>query len=313
MKLFLKNIIFFTIKGALLFIMLFTIHSQWVRTHPFPELKKLQEALTTERPFLFFGDSVNRHYAKNDSDKRSLAEMLDTKLDQPVTGISYYAYHAEVYLEFIKYINRTAPNKKITILIPINLRSFSPEWDLRPGYQFLTEKYALNGYPYWHHFNFKQYELVSTSDFEMERILYNNTDIGDVIDIEKILNITEKDTTLKYGFIYHYMQAITLDNQKMKAFKEIASYNENTNLDIRLYFTPIDYMQAKKLGVKNFKVQISQNINTIQEELKAKSIEILNLSLLLDSTQFDYEKIPNEHLNQSGKEQLVEQLSSLFE
>jgi len=276
--------------------------------HPFPELKQLQEALKKEDPIIFFGDSVNRHYAKSDSDKRSIAEMLDSILEESVTGISYYAYQSELYLEFIRYIKKTAPEKKITILLPINLRSFSPEWDLRPGYQFIKEKYALNGYPYWLHFNFKQYEIINKSTFEEKRILYDNKKIGAVATIEKILATTKKDSTLKYGFIYHYMQPIPPDHRKLKAFAEIVNYTKNSNLDVQLYFTPIDYMRAEMVGLKKFRRQVAQNKNTIKKALEDSSLKILDVSLLLDSTQFDYEQIPNEHLNQYGKDQLVRQL-----
>ncbi len=312
MNLFLKNIIRFSLKGLLLFILIFGINSYWVRTHPFPELKQLQEALDTAQPFIFFGDSVNRHYAKNDTDKRSIAEILDAQLVQSVTGISYYAYHSELYLAFIKHINRTAPNKKVTILIPINLRSFSPEWDLRPNYQFLKEKYALNGYPYWRHFNFNQYELIHKATFEKTPILYENKKIGTVATLEKMLPIAARDTSLRYGFIYHYMQAIPSDHRKIKALQEIAHFNKNRNLDIRFYFTPIDYMLAEKIGIQDFRAQIASNKKVIQAGIQDSTTEIIDLSLLLDSTQFDYEKIPNEHLNQYGKEVLVHQLELLF-
>lgn len=313
MTLFLKNIISFSVKGLLLFIMIFGINSYWVRTNPFPELKQLQETLDTEQPFIFFGDSVNRHYAKNDTDKRSIAEMLDDKLAQSVTGISFYAYHSELYLEFIKYIHRTVPDKKVTILVPINLRSFSPEWDLRPNYQFLKEKYALNGYPYWRQFNFKQYEIINKATFEQTPILYKNKKIGVVARLEKILPTVARDTSLQYGFIYHYMQAIPSDHRKIKALGEITRYSKSTNLDIRFYFTPIDYMLAEKIGIQDFRAQVSRNKKAIQEGLNDSVIEIVDLSLLLDSTQFDFEKIPNEHLNQYGKVALVNRLESLFE
>lgn len=312
MSLFLKNIISFSTKGLLLLILLFAINTYWVRTHPFAEFKQLQEALKTEHPFIFFGDSVNRHYAKNDSDKRSIADMLDAKLEQSVTGISYYAYHSELYLEFIKYICKTVPDKKVVVLIPINLRSFSPEWDLRPNYQFLKEKYALNGYPYWRYLNFKQYKIIPKTTFNTTPILYNNKEIGDVASLERMLPTAERDTSLQYGFIYHYMQTIPSDHRKIKALKEIAHYYKNSNLELQFYFTPIDYMLAEKVGVEDFRIKVTQNKRSIQKGLKDSGIKIVDLSFLLDSTQFDYEKIPNEHLNQFGKKELISQLKAFF-
>ena len=52
---------------------------------------------------------------------------------------SYYdAYHIGIYLEYAQYIV-AQENLPQVVIIPINLRSFSPEWDMRPEYQFEKE------------------------------------------------------------------------------------------------------------------------------------------------------------------------------
>lgn len=128
----------------------------------FPELEELKEAIDDEVDIILFGSSVNRYTAFQDTNKSSIGEMLDLEMvDVKVKDISHGAYHVEIFYSFLKRILKYEYQPKI--VLPINLRSFSPEWDLRPGYQFTREKNILEFgllYPF-----LSDYEDIDITDF----------------------------------------------------------------------------------------------------------------------------------------------------
>ena len=300
MKRFIQKLSIFSIVG------IFTISCALllkVAFLPFSELRQLKAGLDSD--VILFGSSVNKHFSKFDSDRRSIGEMLDSRLSKTeVIGISHNAYHSEIYLEFVRYISNTG--KKPLIIIPINLRYFSPGWDLKPGYQFIKERYELNGVPYL--VNFKNYRLNTQIGFDTEPIVnFGHKDVllGDIIESNRRADSITKTIN---GFILNYMQPVKSGNRKLKALQNVIPICNTNNIELIIYFTPIDYMTAEKLEIKGFKEQVSKNINVITESICTDKVNFIDLSFLLEPQCFDWETFPNEHLNMTGKQLVVNQL-----
>ncbi len=97
-----------------------------------PELNEFARLAQEKKDVLFFGDSTAKAIEKKDSDRRGIAEMLSADIAPlSIQGIIHPAYQAEVYLEFIKRLKDFATPPKI-IVITVNMRSFSPSWDMNP-------------------------------------------------------------------------------------------------------------------------------------------------------------------------------------
>ena len=109
--------------------------------------KQISEENNHNDVFLF-GSSVEKYTNRNDKDKRSISEMIDSLSDKyHVESISGNAYHMDMFLALSKYIIKNLSHPKL-IIVPINMRTFSPEWDKRPEYQFEKEKKILNGFTF---------------------------------------------------------------------------------------------------------------------------------------------------------------------
>ena len=94
---------------------------------------------------IYFGDSTIYTLGVGDKDKRTTSEMVEEITPCYSLGsITHAAYQMDIYLEFCRYITRQKQHPSF-IIIPINMRSFSPEWDRRPQYQFEMEKIILRG------------------------------------------------------------------------------------------------------------------------------------------------------------------------
>jgi len=277
----------------------------------FSELKKLKIALLksdNDKCVIFFGSSVNKHTAFNDTDKRSIAEMLDSLLTtQKVVGISHKAYQADIYLEYVRYISKS--EKKPIIIIPINLRSFSPSWDLNPGYQFTKEKYLLNGYPSI--VNFK-YKVIKETEYNNFPIYYQNKLVGKLQDYLRIPKEYDRLYEMRKYFIFFYMQQIKSNHRKLKSLLKICELGKENSLRIVMYITPIDYTNAEQLKIEGFRQHLCNSVNIIKSTIASYEIELLDLSLMLDSTYFDYNISPNEHLNFNGRREIAKVLKSIM-
>ena len=133
------------LKLALLFILVILV--QLVVGHHTFEIdsridsldKQLKEGIDT----LYLGDCTNTSHRKWERDRRTLAYILERKIPGNKLGVlTFNSYHMDIYLEFIRYIAKSKHKIK-RVIIPINLRSFSPSWDRMPQYQFEKEKILL--------------------------------------------------------------------------------------------------------------------------------------------------------------------------
>lgn len=266
----------------------------------YPEFGEFKKAILKEDPVIFFGSSVNKFCGRNDLDRRSLSEMLDDELDDfNVSGVSHGGYHAGIYYSFL--VNLSKSDKKPLVVIPINLRTFSPEWNLRPAYQFTHERGLLeHGLS---HSLKNGYEEISLKEFKTSKVIWEDK-IAMVNDFEQITNDTLYERIR--GFHYAYLQPLESDNPKLIALKQIVELSKRYKYRILLYITPVDFQEAAKLGVKDFKLLNDKNISFLQSEIDFK---IFDFSYLLDSIYFEYNMRPNEHMNEYGKLILAKELA----
>jgi hypothetical protein len=110
--------------------------------HP-PELPEeivaLDQQLQKGADIVYFGDSILIHPAG----EPTIPEILRSLVPHYTIGeVAHPAYHLDLYERYVNYLVEHGP-KVESVIIPINMRSFSPEWDLRPTYQFEREKIIL--------------------------------------------------------------------------------------------------------------------------------------------------------------------------
>ena len=104
------------------------------------------EALLRERAdVLYFGDSTLWYPRGAETTPQILQTLLP---DQTVGEVSHAAYGFEVYHAYAEAAARELEaggdaQAPAWVVLPVNMRSFSPEWNLRPGYQFVEEQTVL--------------------------------------------------------------------------------------------------------------------------------------------------------------------------
>ena len=103
------------------------------------EILALDQQLQAGVDTLYFGDSILIHPVGEPTIPEILRDLLP---DYEIGDVAHPAYQLDLYERYVNYLVNHNSGVK-TVIIPINLRSFSPEWDLRPTYQFEREKTIL--------------------------------------------------------------------------------------------------------------------------------------------------------------------------
>ncbi|MBP3128257.1 hypothetical protein [Thalassospira sp. ER-Se-21-Dark] len=254
----------------------------------FPLLQKFLDAyhsdFTPAPQTLIFGDSVALRVAKDDSDQRSLETMVaDLVGEEKVCFISHSAYNSLVYSQFCNAI-ASLPSKPLSVVVPINLRSFSPSWDLDPKYQFVWEAAVLA-------------DLANNK--QEPRPFINSTPVADAIyqsipvhlfepeprTIRSYLDVIEAKIgpgskmewriRLKDIFELFYCHQIYQKHRKLKYLRWIYKTLTRMNIGVGFYITPINYCAGEKYAGNRFVRRVKRNIEVIKNDLRSIGVDIV--------------------------------------
>lgn len=275
----------------------------------FPEEKAIDK--TDKINIVYLGDSVVHTVSNKDINKETLSQLVS---DNETFTISHGSYNSIIYEKYLIYLEK---NNKFpeTIIIGINLRSFSYNQYLRPRYQFTYEQLLLEE-KYFEalieKFNnlFVQTPKRINEEFEEYSAIpvdYNNTVIGTVKDYYFWLDGTEEnfESRITDWVIFTYLYQLKEDHLMLESLRNIDAISKRNNARLIIYVTPVDYETSKEYVV-DFVPIIKQNIRIINDSLKYA--EFYDYSTILSEENFMYEVMIDEHLNEQGRKILSEEI-----
>jgi hypothetical protein len=292
---------------------------------PIPEpILHFQALLDQDVELLYFGDSTLWHPEGSQTTAAMLQELLPGR---KVGELSHAAYGMDVYRSYINFMLRQGYRPAL-VIIPINMRAFSPEWDQRPSYQFTQEKRVLAlGLPLARSFGrplnrFGGYEpAITQDDFLRSPVYAGTTKIGKVQDFEdkdSIALLAEgggeqfvyyqelpADGDYQRLLTYYYMAEVSPNHRKIGAMIDIAQRLQRVGVPVLFYVTPVNAELGDVYVGAAFRPQFTANVNVVREQLAAQGIELLDLSFALAAYFFT----DTEHLRQPGKQYIAEQLA----
>ncbi len=305
------------LKRLLLFLAI-VLGLQLILGHKVPaKIKLLDRAMSGEMDIVFFCDSTNFAYSMQDRDKRTISQMLQGMMPgRNILTMDHGAFSMDIYAAFCRYISRSE-NKPNVIIIPVNMRSFSPGWDQRPDWQFEQERFFLD-YPLLRPF-FKPlavFKAVSTNEIPLER--YRNT--GVYCDEELVGTVREfdfmttdpnsvTDEDIRKKCIFQYMYPLTPDHRKLQSMLEIVKTLDAARIKTLFYMTPLDMESGEKYVPGRFHSRVCANVELVKKMLRNQNVELLDLSQSVPAAQFSWTIYPNEHLDQSGRLFVAESLA----
>lgn len=283
----------------------------------FPELERLIQCYNTlgenVPPVLYLGDSVVERVSRNDLDTRHLGQMVIDNLSHTrrVLCISHSAYQIELFNAFARALARMRYRPRIVIL-PINLRSFSPQWDLNPEWQFIEELRTIE--------KFAQNSSVgslktgkrtlSIEEFEATTVSYPHTSftcIGQFRQLIKMGAEVDEQKAFRWQqiFVFHYMHPLSRDHPKLRLIHDTVARLAELGILILVYITPINFQAGQKLIGADFMTAIQHQVSLVSEQVsyarREEAVRFLDFSTVLSSDYFFHEYNPTEHLNERGR------------
>lgn len=282
-----------------------------------PEIVEMDRLLAQGVDVIYFGDSTVTALAPEDTDRRALGQMLQESLPLlEVSPLAHYAYHAEIYEAYCEYI-RGGEQSPWAVVIPVNLRSFSLEWDRKPEWEFVREKYLLR------HRGlvarsllrpltvFRAVDLtpISQEDYLKTPVYVGDALAGEVRDFETMGRDVDADVFYERQFAYLYQYPLNRDHPKLVALiRAIESLQAQDILPL-LYITPIDYRTGEKYAGDAFAEQVAENVSLIRTVLAETGLQVLDLSRLLGPEAFCYQREVHEHLRAGGRKMVAERIA----
>ena len=284
-----------------------------------PAIEKFHAILSTVQinSLLYFGDSTIRDNSPADKDKSSIAamiELIDPRLH--VADASSLAYHLGVFEAMTERVC-AAPIRPRGIIIPINLRSFSPEWDRRPEYQFDKEIFYLRHSDWIYNFS-RPLEIfhaigataLSEKAFYAVPVYNDGVFIGSVggFETEGIFPVRSAKTIRNF-YLYDYSARLSFNHRKMLSLGAILAVMRTCGITPYVYVTPVDYEGGVRYAGSSLKKIISENAKIACSVALQAGFSCLNLATALPSAYFTHAELPNEHLNEYGRRSVAKALA----
>ncbi len=275
---------------------------------------------------LFLGDSVIERTARQDTDKRTVDKMLRDLLPfkRRLVCISQGAYHFNVYLNILR-LFRSMQHRPKLVIFPINMRCFSPQWDLNPAYQFEEDIQILKAYPETRRISAIRINAealpFSEKDWNTE-FEFPYTDLKRVGQFFDVINNFPADSEGKFYrrkqiYILHYLKEISRDHRRLVSLYEILELLRELNIRALIYITAINYQGGVRHVGEGFMTGIRKNKKMICDVVEPYTrngfVRLIDFQESLTSDYFFHADELTEHLNQFGRMKLAQTIASEIE
>jgi hypothetical protein len=247
----------------------------------------------------------------------------DLKGKARVLELSHRAYNMDMYYHLLRTLEKTRHRPRF-IVFPINMRSFSPQWYLRPNWQFRAEIELLVHYYSGHglrrHYRKQKYQ----DGYEEIRVEFPLSEIRTIREFEVLrLNKHHPDVSPEERrrelFIYFYLYPIVEEHPLLTRLKEILQLSRTIDSQMILYITPINIEAALRNVGREFEHYFSKNLKRVKDVFcrergrllsneEINNGDVLNDSAIcldyskeLGSDCFFHTESIDDHLNQKGR------------
>lgn len=297
-----------------------------------PELKDQGHMLFNVLEFewhndaLYIGESSNYWTSPNDSDKRSISEMINAQLAHGrLSGTQVPAYHAGMFLPVIRQID---PNSRVKhLVVTMNLRSFGQAWIYSSQEAALMRSKCFYGdqHPLFNRMAaaLGYYEQPSASEQDAKMLAaFEHDRIQSQVALPYMTINTWKDHIVyddpaKQALAHHYVKAYafsidTLNNPRIADFDEMV--NVCRSKGIRLYFNIMseNTAWADSLVGPALSGLMRENVAKLVKRYASKGVVMIDNLSLVPAACFGEKDWTTEHYDQSGRQIIAQQVATIL-
>lgn len=259
---------------------------------------------------VYLGDSVLTSVGAREEDKRPLHQLLAERLDRPLVVASHPANAMDTYRAQLAYLARSGARPAL-VVVPINLRSFSPPWESNPRYDF-----ALTNRMYERPLLSRAAAVFKRSYTSPRRrrpgaqpVWIDGRRAGRLGAFRRLGR--SRDDPAMIRALYRLNYATDVERSAgIAELRRLARVAAGWETPVLLYLTPIDF-ERLAIHVEPADVERAErNLARLAEIATAAGLAPLDLSHLLGAAGFHYpDWNPNEHLNAAARTALAEALA----
>lgn len=240
-----------------------------------------------------------------------------------VINLNSSAYSPILYKDYIKIIP-----KNTTVVVPINLRSFSEEWFYFNQYRFIAQRiiYSMLALDLRAVYQaIYDYFIYTKEKYNSLNIIRDNNNLGTINNIQKI-KIDEdfycydkfyykkeefKDKlSLKYKSFYMYK--LDRNHEMFKYINEMINYAKSHSIKLVFYITPINIDHGKVIVGDDFKSSVENNVKIIKQFFIDHNIAVLDLSHGVPGENFIDQNYVCEHLDYNGRKIIAKNIIKII-
>jgi len=282
------------------------------------DLRDFKACMARQPDVVHLCDSSNFWTGPEDADHGRISDYLDQQLGPLVAArLDGGAFHAGMYEAFLDLMIATGRRPR-ALVMPINLRSFSLEWDLKPAYAFEERMHQIRhadsvlasaAIPVLRTFQWMEGDTLDQQAFLECPVWLGTNQVGKVEDFDNPASRQPTPERVRNRLIYYYLYPLEKDHRRLAAFRRISDKAAAAGIRVVFYITPIDFQTGERHLPGQFLAQVRANIRVVQETLADHQPPVLDLSTALPSRDFATEDYPNEHLMEAGRRFVAEQLA----
>jgi len=233
---------------------------------------------------------------------------------------AYRALHFGDYLRLLA----ISPIKPELLVLPLNMRTLSPQWNRHPNYALQSHRRILN------HLicaglglspvsvrcteDPPQIQIQRFWDIQLENPLGELTRIGDLEALRDNtrLKTANDERRRREIFIYHYAMPLPVDCGETDTWCEMVAFAAKYEIKLLVYATPINVSAGTELIGPAFSKAVRDKVaffeKRVFETVSSKFFRFVDLHDASPPSHFFHRELASEHLNQAGREYVSRQL-----
>lgn len=289
-----------------------------IKFMPYQNLK----LLIFKNDIIYFSDSVMKAHSACEKIPIGIDDIL-RESGLKIINLNHSAYSPILYKDYIRIIPKGA-----TVIVPINLRSFSEEWFYFNQYRFIAQRIVyslitLNIQSLYQ--SILDYLLYTQEKYYSLNIIRDGIVLGDM---KSIQNIKIDQDFYCYDKLYykhgafrdklsikyktHYMYKLNKNHEMFVYIKELIDYSKNHDIRLIFYITPINIDHGNMIVGESFKKVVSDNINVLKQFFSDNHVAILDLSHSVSGENFIDQNYVCEHVDYIGRNIIARSIKKLL-
>lgn len=276
-------------------------------------------------PVLLFGDSVMERVSWHDRDNRTLGRMVaDACQPVRVCLAARRSYHPVLFLGLLDLLARL-PGRPARIVLPVNLRCFSPQWNLNPIWQFEEELRRIRGLPAGREAAFKPLKALAPEDLPgpwaefqalpLDMPGLDSRNMGEFYSLSKKQRIEGEEGRPRTTELFrvHYQYTLDDNHRHLRALAGIRDAAAGLGIRLLVYLTPVNYQSGTlHAGVLWEQTLLSHAAKVRQIFDGRPGVDFHDWSRRFGPEAFFHANDPTEHLAEAARKDLSAELSGLL-